>query len=57
MGVDRTPTLDPSQRALIVIEIKGPLSLEGAQAFDQARKLLLEERDATTRVGVVRLKL
>jgi hypothetical protein len=57
MGVDRTPTLDESQRALIVIEIKGPLNLEGARAFDQALKLLLEERDATTRVGVVRLKL
>lgn len=57
MGVDRTPNLDQGQRALIVIEIKGPLNLEGARAFDAALKLFLEQRDAMTRVGVVTLTL
>lgn len=57
MGVDRTPALAPGQRALIVLEIKGPINAEAAKAFDDALKLLLEARDATQRVGQVVLKL
>jgi hypothetical protein len=53
MGVDRTPALGPGQRALIVIEVKGPLNKKAAEEFDNALALLLEERDATKRVGLV----
>ena len=57
MGVDRTPALAPGQRALIVLEVKGPINAEAAKAFDDALKLLLEAREATQRVGQVVLKL
>jgi hypothetical protein len=53
MGVDRTPALRRGERALIVIEIKGPLSERAAREFDEALALLLEQRDKTRRAGLM----
>jgi hypothetical protein len=57
MGVDKTPTLRRGERALIVIEVKGPLSEKAAKEFDEALALLLEQHSRTRRAGLMTQEL
>lgn len=53
MGMDKTPTLGAGQRVIIMVQIKGPLNQQHAQAFDTALNDLLQQFNNTSRAGVV----